>query len=382
MDAGLLLDRVRRLALDDVRVAEVEPETLWAAGWEPPPLTAEAAVLAVVQGAADVVGLEPLGLADAERILHRLWPLSPAVQALVALRAVQGGFDSLTADAIARQGDDLSKALGWAGELLDRANAARASEDPEEAWAAAAAASRWCGALASRRYAHPDHGELLHTAGALARVVGDADFAATLAVPPGAAAPARAVAELSVRLGATLLRALAADLPAAAALLAGASSVDGLLLLGAASVPVASLLEFADDERHAEGFWRVYAPDDHAWDLRDLTLARGQVATAWHEHPAPGPHDVYPPEEAYDGPAMERAEAALDRLGAGVEAGLADGPDPPLVAELARSAASLCRVLRAPRDWRGWDEEALALESLGRLTVRLYDATTVARRRL
>lgn len=376
-DATALLERIGALGLDDARTAFSEPEVLWARGWEPPALTAHAAVLEIAQGAADAVALEPLDLDGAERLLRRLAPLSPVMQALVALRCAT--YEERNADAVAYHGSELADALGWAGELLDRADVARGSKDPQEAWRAASMASRWCGSLAGKRYPHPDHAELLQPAAAFCSIVADASYATDLVTSEGATVPVREVAELSVCLGAALLRAVAADLPAAAALLAGAKAVDGLRLLPAASVPVASLLEYAQDPRHTDFFWRVNAPGELTWAVRDLSVACEQASAAWHDNPARDPHGDFPPDDAFDAPAMDRAEAEIERIARGTETALAAEPDPPVVAELAHRAVAVAHVLRAPRGWASWGDQAAALQSLGRLTARLHRATTVAR---
>ncbi len=374
-DLRALIAAVDAAGLDDERPAPARPGVLWAEGWEPPALTARAAVEQIARACAEIAALDPIDPDSARAVLARIGPTAPAIRSLVALRVAS--YDELHEDTAAYHLGSLADVAWWAGELLEHAQRA----EPQPEWEEAVRASSWADSLGGERFAHPLRGELGHTADALSQFTGDTGFAPSLEPVkglPGAeqAELTRATGRLAVIGGAVLVRAFALDLPAAAALIAGAPRADGLRLVPGQSQAASAITGSLDP-----WLMRLVIPTELREALDRVSASRDAVAGTYASHPDPGGHAYGPPEEAFDGPGMDRLEARVAEL-----ARLAAAPSPKLDGlspELDRALgdALVCaRGLRAQRGWGQWNEQASGLQSVARLCVRLVAARYIARR--
>lgn len=271
--------------------------------WQPPPLTARQALHEITQACADCAAVDPISAEGAPAVLARIWPVAPAVRALVALRVAS--YDELHQDTEAYHLDSFANVAWWSGELLDFAQRGVADQD----WETVSRGAHWAKSLGEVRFAHPLRGEMGQVADAMSAFCRDAAFGASLTPAESLNVPHRAqvlgaTARLSLVGGAALVRAFALDLPAAAALIGGAPRADGLRLIPGQSRSAAAITVSLD-----RWLRRLIILPDLRNALDRVSELADRVARTYMSHPDPGGHAYGPPDEAFDGAGMDLLEA-------------------------------------------------------------------------
>lgn len=271
--------------------------------WQPPPLTARQALHEITQACADCAAVDPISAEGAPAVLARIWPVAPAVRALVALRVAS--YDELHQDTEAYHLDSFANVAWWSGELLDFAQRGVADQD----WETVSRGAHSAKSLGEVRFAHPLRGEMGQVADAMSAFCRDAALDASLTPAESLNVPDRAqvlgaTARLTLVGGAALVRAFALDLPAAAALIGGAPRADGLRLIPGQSRSAAAITVSLD-----RWLRRLIILPDLRNALDRVSELADRVARTYMSHPDPGGHAYGPPDEAFDGAGMDLLEA-------------------------------------------------------------------------